>query len=96
MSRLLIILLLIPSFAFAQKEDYNWTFADSNRIYFDVQNDNTILSKSFIPYMGSGASECQATFSDSLGNLLFYLKTGFNQVPDVNKDTFNVLPRGGG
>jgi len=88
---LLILILLFPYCSFAQKEDYNWTFADSNRIYFDINNDEINLFQSFIPYISLNASECQATISDSLGNLQFYFKAGVYQSNEPN-----IIARGGG
>jgi len=90
-----LLFVILPLLSSAQKEGDNWTFADSMGLKFDVENDTLSLYKTFIPYLSSGEIECQATISDSLGNLLFYLKPGVNGLPD-NNDTFNIYLRGGG
>lgn len=59
-----LLILLLCNNIFAQKQDYNWCFADSVGINFN--SGITVFNSSI------NSSEPAATISDKNGNLLFY------------------------
>lgn len=91
----LLVCLFLGLTARTQPPNANWTFGDYNGLKF-LSNGQVELFESII---NVSQSQCLATISDSLGNLLFYLYPydtraakliNANHEPVLNGDTINA------